>query len=168
MIIKDIEGYEGLYEITEDGRIFIKERVIKITEKNRRIFNRKIKRKELKQRVVKGLCQVHLSKNGKHKGFKVHRLVAQMFIPNIENKQHVKHINGIKTDNRVSNLEWKSHRVGKRGTEHVLSKLSDNDVRQIKKMSANGITKMQISKEFNVSWTLISDVVSGKRWNHVE
>ncbi|PHE75181.1 endodeoxyribonuclease [Bacillus wiedmannii] len=181
MMIKDIEGYEGLYEITEDGRVFRKERTVKTTKKNGQIYNQKLKRLELKQQVIKcGYLSVHLFKNGKVKFIQIHRLVAQTFIPNLGNKPQVNHINGIKTDNCVSNLEWVTRSenlkhafanellIAKRGTEHTLSKLNDNDIREIRKMSANGISKMQISKEFNVSRSLISHIVSRKRWKHVE
>jgi len=88
--MKDIKGYEGLYAITEDGRVF-KYKGNKYMKIN--------KRKD-------GYCSVGLTKNKKNKKFLVHRLVAMSFIPNPDNKPQINHINMIKSDNRVENLEW--------------------------------------------------------------
>ena len=89
---KDIKGYEGLYQVSNLGRVkslkFGKERILK-TGVDRY-----------------GYISVNLYKNNKRKLCKVHRLVAEAFIPNLENKPEVNHLDEDKTNNMVSNLEW--------------------------------------------------------------
>jgi hypothetical protein len=98
----EINGFDGLYSISNLGRVraeeqtnflnyLIRERIKTIKS----IFNTKT-----------GYRFVCLHKDGVVSQFYVHRLVAQHFIPNPENKKHVNHINGIKSDNDVNNLEW--------------------------------------------------------------
>ena len=89
-IWKDIEGYEGLYQISNVGRV-------KRVETDRIL-------KPLKH--TKGYYRVELYKNGSQSKKLIHRLVAQAFIPNTENKPQVNHIDENKTNNVVSNLEW--------------------------------------------------------------
>ena len=89
---KSIKGYEGLYEISNLGRV-------KSTRKNKEVF--------LKFRDNgKGYNVSALYNKGVRANIKVHRLVAIHFIENVFNKPQVNHINGVKSDNRVHNLEW--------------------------------------------------------------
>lgn len=90
-IWKDCKGYEGKYQVSSQGRIWSV-----------------VSQHYLKQKINHGgYCAVNLyAKNGKMKQERVHRLVAIAFIDNPNNFSVVNHLNGIKTDNRVENLEW--------------------------------------------------------------
>jgi hypothetical protein len=89
---RDIEGWEGLYQVSNMGRVKSfckgKERLLS------QIINRN------------GYCAVHLKQGGRLYYATIHRLVAKSFIQNPDKKEEVNHIDGIKTNNRVENLEW--------------------------------------------------------------
>ena len=87
---KDIEGYEDLYQVSNLGRV-------KRLNTGRILKGRK---------NTNGYLQVILCKNGKTKHYYIHRLVAQVFIPNQENKPQVNHIDENKENNHAENLEW--------------------------------------------------------------
>lgn len=100
-IWKDIKGYEGLYKISNYGRIYS-------------YYSKKLLKTTL---CNGGYLRGHLYKNTKVKAFLVHRLVAKAFIPNPENKPEVNHIDGNKKNNNVENLEWVT---SKENMEHAV------------------------------------------------
>ena len=94
-IWKDVKNYEGLYQVSNLGNI----RSIR--------FNRiKIMRQNINSR---GYCSLEFCVNNERKTLMVHNIVANTFIPNPLNKPVVNHINGIKTDNKIENLEWNTY-----------------------------------------------------------
>ena len=138
-----------------------------------RIFNSKTG-KELRQQSNGRYNKVTLTIDGKQKQFLVHRVVAEVFIPNPDNKEEVNHINGIKTDNRVSNLEWvtpqenqqHSVRVGLKpvGTELWNGKFTKEQVMTIIEERKQGKTVTELSAKYGVDKTTISAISRGLRY----
>lgn len=101
-IWRPVKGYEGLYEVSNLGRV----RSLARTCKSRGGCRKPIKERVLCSEVTAGYVRVNLSMDGYMRHYLVHRLVAEAFIPNPENLPMINHINEDKTDNRVENLEW--------------------------------------------------------------
>lgn len=140
-IFKDIEGYEGLYQISNLGYVkslrFGKEKILKPVKDGK-----------------KYLCVV-LYKQGKHKMCKVHRLVAQAFIPNSKNLPQINHKDEDKTNNSVINLEWCD-------CQYNIDYSQSKQVRCIETGKIYSST-MEVEKQLGFSQSNISLVCNGKR-----
>lgn len=103
-IWKDIKGYEGLYQVSNEGRVKALSRVVK----SRWGTPKPLKEKEIREIVDSlGYSRLSLSKDGKVKAHKIHRLVAEAFLVG---EGHINHIDGNKQNNHVSNLEFCTQR----------------------------------------------------------
>lgn len=116
-IWKSIIGYEDRYEVSSLGRI----RSLPSKSRSKGVMLKPNPKKS-------GYLNILLCKEGKVKTFRIHRLVAEAFLPNPHNLPHVNHINGIKTDNRVVNLEWCSPQYNSLHSYRVLGRKSNGGV----------------------------------------
>lgn len=102
---KDVVGYEGLYKVSNFGKVTQNKRIIKIKGGHKTEINAKIKT----HINIYGYEVISLALNGKQKLFQVHRLVASAFLGNPLFLPTVNHVDENKTNNIVSNLEWCTH-----------------------------------------------------------
>ena len=153
-IWRNIKDYEGIYEVSNLGRI-------KSISRNGTIKENRI----LKPNKVMGYSQVGLQKYGTRKYKKIHRLVAEAFIPNPENKKEVNHKDGNKTNNCVDNLEWVTTSENQLHSYYELK----NNIKSVIQLSLNNeIIKewesiAKVEQELKISNADICKCCKGKR-----
>ena len=153
-IWRDIKNYEGIYEVSNLGRI-------KSISRNGTIKENRI----LKPNKVMGYSQVGLQKYGTRKYKKIHRLVAEAFIPNPENKKEVNHKDGNKANNCVDNLEWVTTSENQLHSYYKLK----NNIKSVIQLSLNNeIIKewesiAKVEQELKISNADICKCCKGKR-----
>lgn len=167
-----IKGYEGLYEVSTHGNVRSLDRQVQ------RVTGVSVQRKgkRLKASARNGYLAVDLSKDGKATQFSVHRLVAENFIANPEEKPQVNHKNGVKTNNFAGNLEWvtpsenvlhayeNNLATKMSGTLNGHAKLNEKIVMEIKRRYANGERQSALSRAYGVTSSVISEIVNGNSW----
>jgi hypothetical protein len=173
-IWKNIEGYDGWYQVSNMGRVrsWKHKGVLKQKMKNPRILS--------PGRLSSGYRQVGITDiDGKRKSKYISRLVASAFISNIDNKPQVNHIDGNKDNNRASNLEWVTDKENKhhanntglmknKGEDNQYSKLTEEDVLEIRSAYKLGcFTQKEIGNAYNVKQAIVSKILNRKLWKHI-
>lgn len=174
---RDIKGYEGIYQVSNLGNVRSLDRYVGHPQKGERgRFCKGITLKLLSDKD--GYHKVNLKKKQKGNNQIVHRLVANAFIENPQNKPQVNHINGLKNDNRLENLEWvtlsenRQHAYdtglqngeNRRGKKSNFNKLTEVEVFKIKELLSNKVKQKQIALLFNVSQECISLIKTKRNW----
>ena len=173
---RDVVGYEGLYEVSNLGRV---------RSADKKIWNGKTYYKKVgaikAQHLHKGYPVTSIYKNNVKSNMNVHRLVAFAFIPNPENKLEVNHIDGIKTNSRVENLEWctsaensyHAYHTGLstapvlKGSAHGMTNLTEDDVIKIRQLYSNGVKRKELMDMYNLKPSPFYRIVARKSWKHI-
>ena len=146
-IWKDIPSYEGVYQISNLGRVKSLNYLRMGFESIR------------KPTLNKGYLLVSLYKNNKQKMWSVHRLVAISFIENPENKEQVNHKNGVRNDNRLENLEWSTVSENNRHSYEILGRKAPSlGVFGKDNPSSKAILQFSKNGEFIKEWPSQRDV----------
>ena len=164
---KQIAGYEGMYDVSNKGRV----------RSYHKFGNgRRDEPKPLKPHLNRyGYPEVTLCKETTHKQCVIHRLVAGAFLGNPDGLPQIDHINGIKTDNRVENLEYvtprentiRAAKLGLKpsGEKHGMHKLTRENVEEMRRLYESGYySQRELGKMFGVSHTVVGDIVRYKTW----
>lgn len=166
-IWEPVIGWEDRYAVSNYGRLK------GFWIKPFRLCRIQVHNDEFKKYLVIALC-----KNKKKYKTGVHRLVAQAFIPNPEDKPEVNHIDGDKQNNRVENLEWvtgsenmrhsfANGRKPKRGEGIGTSVLKEEQVLRIRELYDNGFSNMQMRRTFSISESTVSRIIKRESWQHI-
>ena len=150
---KPVVGYEELYEVSSLGRIRSLSRSIQ-GNKGEYVIPSRI----LKGHYCYGYRYVELRKGGEHKAYRVHRLVAEAFLPNPNKYPIINHKNEIRDDNRVDNLEWCTHKYNS----------NYGNIKSKQKLSSHRRPIIQLTKEgiFVAKYESISDASKATKIEH--
>lgn len=178
---KDIEGYEGYYQVSTLSRVRSLNRTVKRMFRGTLALH-PIKGQILRQTIGKiGYPTVELNKEGKAKRVLVHRLIAKAFLPNPSGKPQINHKDSNRANNELENLEWctQSENIrhcfnnnrhpgsGLKGIQMYTAKLNELQVRIIKRCKGE-IPGPLIGNIFGVSHTIIYGIWNKKIWTHIK
>lgn len=175
---KPVVGYEGLYEVSNLGRVKSLARKINGVCNNLPCVYTK-KEKILKTDEPSGYHRVMLWYKDKKERKQVHRLVLESFIGPCPEGMECCHSDGDPSNNRLDNLRWDTHsnnqydcikhgrHVDNKGENNGMSKLKDGEVWLIKKLLLNGIKRDKITEMFKISPQNLVNIIKNRTWKHV-
>jgi len=175
-IWKPVVGLELEFEISSYGKLRSIDRWLNKLSKTRTPY---VYLRKGRDRITILQKSGYISATLNNKTFIVHRLVAQAFISNPENKRCVNHIDGNKSNNYYKNLEWCTHSENAyhahrtklafsyNGVQNVHSKLTEDDVRTIRRLRTEGYTCRELSEIFPVSNCNVSRICLRKSYKNV-
>jgi len=172
-IFKDIPEYEGLYQISNLGRVKSLEKFRRSAKNSYRIHPEKI----LKQRICNTYFQVALSKNTKKKYYYIHTLLLETFIKKRPKNYFCRHLDGNPLNNNLNNLKWGTrsenaqdsikHNTFARGEKHCKAKLTEKDIIEIRKL-LKIIPASNIAKRYKVHRSTIYKIKYRIIWYWVD
>jgi len=180
-IWKPVVGFEELYEVSDLGRIRSMKRIRLVHDKNNRKYKKVFRSRVLKTYInYFGYEKIVLKKYKEPTVTKrVHRIVAEAFIPNPYSLPYINHIDCNKSNNTILNLEWvtskqnynhaKLNNLLKLGVDRSTSKISYDDILIIRKLLKDGnLSQMEVAKIYNVSQACISKIKLGQTYKGVK
>lgn len=171
---KEIKGYEDSHLISNLGKIKSLQRYVKAKGGSKR---------QVKGRIIKQCIDSvgYFAAKINNKTIRIHRILGETFLENPTNLPCINHINGIKTDNSLQNLEWCSYSENNKhaydiklkhanptlGEKNHLSKLSELDVISIKNRLRQKEKQVDIAKIYNITQAAVSLIKINKNWKHL-
>ncbi len=166
---KDVVGYEGLYQVSDIGRV-------------KRMVSIKCKKERIRKLVITndGRYSVSLYRNNKGQGMLVHRLVLMAFVGFPNCNEITRHLDGNPTNNNLYNLRWGTHKenhadsvrhgtntqppmVDNSGSKNGRSKLTESQASKIRTMAKNSKhTQREIAEIFGITQQTVSDIKVGR------
>ena len=173
---KDITTWEGIYLMSDMGRIKSAAKDIEYADGRAYSYTEKIRKLTLRP---DGYLCISASEKDMSEIILVHRAVGLAFIPNPENKKFINHKNGVKIDNRAVNLEWSTAKENvnhafnaglmnpTKGSSNHFAKLTEAEVLAVRKLFKDGVSPKEISVALNIGYRNVYHICSGQTWRHL-
>lgn len=169
---RSVLGYEGFYEASDHGRVRSVDRTVPTKRQRAQALRGRMLRINVSDR---GRPWVELSRDATRRAFFVHRLVLEAFVGLRPEGLECCHEDGDRANNRLGNLRWDTHAsnmadmrrhgTDPRGERHGMAKLTEHDVREIRRRYAvGGVSQASLGREFGVTQRSVSYVVRRVTW----